>query len=107
MTRPTPGAGQLELPLDAAEGADVLMVKPALPYLDVLAEARARFDLPLAAYQVSGEYAMVRAAGERGWLDGDRAMRESVLAIRRAGADVVLTYAALDLARGDGTRAPS
>jgi porphobilinogen synthase len=96
-----------ELELDLDEGADVLMVKPALPYLDVVADAREAFDVPIAAYQVSGEYAMVRAAGERGWLDGDRAMRESVLAIRRAGADVVLTYAALDLARGDGTRAPS
>jgi porphobilinogen synthase len=89
---------QRELTLDVLEGADALMVKPALPYLDVLAAARAAFDLPLAAYHVSGEYAMVRAAAERGWLDGPRAMRESVLSIRRAGADVVLTYAALELA---------
>jgi porphobilinogen synthase len=90
-----------ELALDVAEGADVLMVKPALPYLDVVAEA-ARFDLPVAAYQVSGEYAMVHAAAERGWLDGDRAMFESVLSIRRAGADLVLTYAAIELARAAG-----
>jgi porphobilinogen synthase len=89
----------LELALDAAEGADVLMVKPALPYLDVLADARRNLDVPLAAYQVSGEYAMLRAAAERGWLDGDAAIREAVTSIHRAGADVVLTYAALDLAR--------
>ncbi len=87
-----------ELALDALEGADALMVKPALPYLDVLAAARDASDLPLAAYHVSGEYAMVQAAAERGWLDGPRAMRESVVSIRRAGADLVLTYAALDLA---------
>ncbi|HEX2027922.1 MAG TPA: porphobilinogen synthase [Nitriliruptorales bacterium] len=87
-----------EVALDVAEGADVVMVKPALPYLDVLADVRARHDLPVAAYHVSGEYAMVKAAAERGWLDGDRAMREAVLAIRRAGADLVLTYAAGELA---------
>jgi porphobilinogen synthase len=87
-----------ELALDVDEGADVLMVKPALPYLDIVADARAAFDLPVAAYQVSGEYAMVRAAAERGWLDGDRAMHESVLSILRAGADLVLTYAAIELA---------
>jgi porphobilinogen synthase len=92
-----------ELTLDVDEGADVLMVKPALPYLDVVADARAAFDLPIAAYQVSGEYAMVHAAAERGWLEGDRAMRESVLSIRRAGADLVLTYAAIELAEGAGS----
>jgi porphobilinogen synthase len=90
---------RLELDLDAAEGADVLMVKPALAYLDVLADARARFDLPLAAYQVSGEYAMLAAAAANGWIDGDRAVEEAVTSIVRAGADQVLTYAALDLAR--------
>jgi hypothetical protein len=74
-----------ELALDELEGADALMVKPALPYLDVLADARARFDLPLVAYHVSGEYAMVHAAAERGWLDGPAAMREAVLSIHRAG----------------------
>jgi porphobilinogen synthase len=93
---------RLELDLDAAEGADVLMVKPALAYLDVLADARRRSDLPLAAYQVSGEFAMLAAAAERGWLDGDAAMHEAVTSIVRAGADQVLTYAALDLAREVG-----
>jgi porphobilinogen synthase len=88
-----------EMRLDLEEGADVLMVKPALPYLDVLAEARRSLDAPLAAYHVSGEYAMVHAAAERGWLDGPRAMEEAVLAIKRAGADWILTYAAKDLAR--------
>jgi porphobilinogen synthase len=87
-----------EMQLDLEEGADVLMVKPALPYLDVLALARQRFDAPLAAYHVSGEYAMVQAAAERGWLEGPRAMREAVLAIKRAGADWILTYAAKELA---------
>ncbi len=87
-----------EMRLDLEEGADALMVKPALPYLDVLARARAEFDVPLAAYQVSGEYAMVHAAAERGWIDGDRAMHEALVAIKRAGADLVLTYAAKDVA---------
>jgi porphobilinogen synthase len=76
-----------------------VMVKPALPYLDVIREVRDAFDVPVAAYHVSGEYAMVKAAAERGWLDGDRAMAEAVLSIRRAGAGQVLTYAAVDLAR--------
>jgi porphobilinogen synthase len=88
-----------EVALDIEEGADVVMVKPALPYLDVIADCAATFDVPIAAYHVSGEYAMVRAAAERGWLDGDRAMAEAVLSIRRAGAGQVLTYAAVDLAR--------
>jgi porphobilinogen synthase len=88
-----------ELRLDAEEGADALMVKPALPYLDVLARARAEFDLPLAAYHVSGEYAMIHAAAARGWLDGERAMDEALVAIKRAGADWILTYAAKDVAR--------
>jgi len=88
-----------EIALDLDEGADVVMVKPALPYLDVVADCAATFDAPVAAYQVSGEYAMIRAAAERGWLDGERAMAEAVLSIRRAGAGQVLTYAAVDLAR--------
>ncbi|MFA9432687.1 porphobilinogen synthase [Egicoccus sp. AB-alg2] len=92
----------LELAADADEGADVLMVKPALAYLDVIADAREVFDLPIAAYQVSGEYAMLHAAAERGWIDGPRAMREAVTSIRRAGADLVLTYAAIELATGAG-----
>ncbi len=87
-----------ELALDAAEGADILMVKPALPMLDVVAAARARFDLPIAAYQVSGEYAMLAAAAERGWLDWRRAMLEAVTGIARAGAGIVVTYAALEIA---------
>jgi len=87
-----------EMELDLAEGADVLMVKPALPYLDVLAEARRRFEVPLAAYHVSGEYAMLMAAAERGWLDGTRAMLEALVSIKRAGADWILTYAAKEVA---------
>jgi porphobilinogen synthase len=87
-----------EMRLDLEEGADVLMVKPALPYLDVLADARRAFEAPLAAYHVSGEYAMIRAAAERGWLDGERAMDEALLAIKRAGADWILTYAAREVA---------
>jgi porphobilinogen synthase len=88
-----------EMRLDLEEGADVLMVKPALPYLDVLADARRAFDVPLAAYHVSGEYAMIHAAAERGWIDGPRAMEEALVSIKRAGADWILSYAAKDLAR--------
>ncbi len=83
-----------EIRLDVLEGADMVMVKPAVAYLDVIARARAELDVPLAAYHVSGEYAMVRAAAERGWIDGDAVMREHLTAIRRAGADIILTYAA-------------
>jgi porphobilinogen synthase len=86
-----------EMDQDVAEGADILLVKPALPGLDLIAAARARFSLPIAAYQVSGEYAMLMAAAERGWLDGPRAMIEAVTAIVRAGAGIVITYAAADL----------
>jgi porphobilinogen synthase len=87
-----------EMTLDVAEGADILLVKPGLPGLDLVAAARARFDVPIAAYQVSGEFAMIAAAAERGWLDGRRAMTEAVTAIVRAGAGIVITYAAADLA---------
>jgi len=87
-----------EMRLDLEEGADALMVKPALPYLDVLSDARRAFDVPLAAYHVSGEYAMIHAAAERGWIDGVRAMDEALVAIKRAGADLILTYAAKDVA---------
>jgi len=87
-----------EIELDVAEGADIVLVKPAMPQLDQIAAARARFDLPIAAYQVSGEYAMLTAAAERGWLDGRRAMIEAVTGIVRAGAGIVITYAAADLA---------
>jgi porphobilinogen synthase len=88
-----------EMELDVREGADMLMVKPAITSLDLLAEARRRFDLPLAAYQVSGEYAMLEAAAERGWLDGRRAALETLTAIARAGAGVIITYLAADAAR--------
>lgn len=91
-----------EARLDADEGADILMVKPAGPNLDVLAEMRRRFTLPLAAYQVSGEYAMIKAAGQRGWIDEAAVMMESVTAIKRAGADLIVTYFAPDLARALG-----
>jgi porphobilinogen synthase len=87
-----------EMRLDLEEGADMLMVKPAMAYLDVLADARRSFDVPLAAYQVSGEYAMIKAAGERGWIDADRAMAEALISIKRAGADLILTYAAAEMA---------
>jgi len=87
-----------EVALDVAEGADLIMVKPAVPYLDIVRLLRDRFDLPLAAYHVSGEYAMVKAAAERGWIDGDRVMLETLLCCRRAGADFILTYAARDVA---------
>lgn len=90
--------GLLEAALDEAEGADLVMVKPAGYYLDVVAEVAARSSVPVAAYQVSGEYSMIAAAAQRGWLDGPAALAESVTAIARAGADVILTYAALDLA---------
>jgi porphobilinogen synthase len=87
-----------EMRLDLEEGADALMVKPALAYLDVIARARQEFDVPLAAYHVSGEYAMIHAAAERGWIDGERAMDEALTSIKRAGADLILTYAAKDVA---------
>jgi porphobilinogen synthase len=88
-----------EIDLDVQEGADIIMVKPALPFLDVIAAARTRVPLPLAAYQVSGEYSMIKAAGRAGWLDESRAMLESLLSIKRAGADFILTYFAKDAAR--------
>ena len=87
-----------EMTLDVAEGADILLVKPAISSLDLIAAARTRFDLPIAAYQVSGEYAMLHAAAERGWLDRRRATLEAVTAIVRAGAGIVITYAAGDIA---------
>jgi len=88
-----------EIELDIEEGADMIMVKPALPYLDVIAAARERFDLPLAAYQVSGEYAMIEAAARNNWIDRDRVMMESLISIRRAGASIILTYFAKDAAK--------
>ncbi|MGA6829035.1 porphobilinogen synthase [Nitrospira sp. NS4] len=88
-----------EIDLDVEEGADIVMVKPAMPYLDIIAKARTRTLLPIAAYQVSGEYSMIKAAGRAGWLDDTRAMMESLLAIKRAGADLILTYFAKDAVR--------
>jgi porphobilinogen synthase len=88
-----------EIEGDIQEGADMVMVKPAMPYLDVIAAARERFDVPIAAYQVSGEYAMIQAAAQNGWLDRERVMMESLLSIRRAGAGTILTYFAKDAAK--------
>lgn len=88
-----------EIALDIEEGADMVMVKPALPYLDVIAAARKRFDLPIAAYQVSGEYAMIEAAARNNWIDRDRVIIESLTSIRRAGASIILTYYAKDAAK--------
>lgn len=88
-----------EIALDLEEGADMIMVKPAIAYLDVIAEARRRFDVPIAAYQVSGEYAMIKAAAQNNWIDHDRVMLESLLSIQRAGASIVLTYFAKEVAK--------
>ncbi|MCU1272532.1 MAG: delta-aminolevulinic acid dehydratase [Acidobacteriaceae bacterium] len=88
-----------EIALDIEEGADMIMVKPAMPYLDVIAAARGRFDVPVAAYQVSGEYAMIEAASRNNWIDRDRVIMESLTSIRRAGASIILTYYAKDAAR--------
>ena len=88
-----------EIELDLEEGADMIMVKPAMPYLDVIRQARDRFEVPLGAYQVSGEFSMLVAAIQKGWLDRDRAILESLTSIRRAGADFILTYFARDAAR--------
>lgn len=88
-----------EIEQDVAEGADMLLMKPAMPYLDIVREARDRFDLPLGAYQVSGEYSMLHAAFQRGWLEPERTMLESLLSIRRAGADFIVTYFAKEAAK--------
>ena len=88
-----------EIELDLEEGADIIIVKPALPYLDLIRQARERFSVPIAAYQVSGEFSMIVAAAQNGWLDRERAMMETLTAIRRAGASIILTYFAKDAAR--------
>jgi porphobilinogen synthase len=88
-----------EMELDLEEGADMLMVKPAMPYLDIIREARSRFHVPIAAYQVSGEFSMIKAAARNGWLDGERAILESLTSIHRAGAGIILTYFAKEAAR--------
>lgn len=98
MDPPNVAEAVREIGLDIEEGADIIMVKPALPYLDVIRTAREEFDLPIAAYNVSGEFAMIKAAARLGWLDGDRAMMEALTAIKRAGADIILTYFAKDAA---------
>ncbi|AFM25626.1 porphobilinogen synthase [Desulfomonile tiedjei] len=96
-----------EVSMDVEEGADLIMVKPALPYLDVIWRVRNAFDLPLVAYNVSGEFAMIKAAAQNGWIDGDRCMMEALTSIRRAGADLIISYHALEAARilQDGTKA--
>ncbi len=87
-----------EVALDVEEGADIVMVKPALAFLDVIRAVKERFQMPTAAYNVSGEYAMVKAAAERGWIDGERVMLEMLTSIRRAGADIIITYFAEEFA---------
>jgi porphobilinogen synthase len=87
-----------EIALDVDEGADIIMVKPALPYLDIIRLAKDEFDLPVAAYNVSGEFAMIKAADAQGWLDGKRAMMESLVSIKRAGAAIIITYFAQEAA---------
>jgi len=99
MDPPNVAEAVREMSLDIEEGADIIMVKPALPYLDVIRTAREEFDLPIAAYNVSGEFAMIKAAARLGWLDGERAMMEALTAIKRAGADIILTYFAKDAAK--------
>ena len=88
-----------EAALDVAEGADILMVKPALSYLDIIRELKDTHDLPLAAYNVSGEYAMIKAATQNGWIDGEKVMMEKLISMKRAGADIILTYHAKEAAR--------
>jgi len=88
-----------EISLDVEEGADIIMVKPALPYLDVIRRAREEFDLPIAAYNVSGEFSMIKAAAKLGWIDGEKAMMESLTSIKRAGADIIITYFAPEAAK--------
>jgi porphobilinogen synthase len=99
MDGANPREAMREIELDLAEGADMILMKPAMPYLDVIRAARERFGVPMGAYQVSGEYSMLHAAFEKGWLDRDRAMLESLLGIRRAGADFLVTYFAKDAAK--------
>lgn len=89
-----------EVALDIEEGADMVMVKPALPYLDIIRDVKESLFLPLVAYNVSGEYAMIKAAAEKGWIDGERAMNEMLLSIKRAGADIIITYFAKEFAKG-------
>ncbi|RZP11765.1 MAG: porphobilinogen synthase, partial [Flavobacteriales bacterium] len=91
--------GRREAAFDDAEGADILMVKPALSYLDIVSDLKNNFDHPIACYNVSGEYAMIKAAAEKGWIDGERVMMESLLSMKRAGADIIITYFAKEAAK--------
>ena len=91
--------GLREAAFDHAEGADILMVKPALSYLDIVSDLKNNFDQPIACYNVSGEYAMIKAAAEKGWIDGERVMMESLLSMKRAGADIIITYFAKEAAK--------
>ncbi|MBI5183954.1 MAG: porphobilinogen synthase [Nitrospinae bacterium] len=88
-----------EIELDIEEGADIIMVKPALPYLDIIYRVKQEFDVPIAAYNVSGEFSMIKAASEKGWIDGEKGMIEALISIKRAGADMILTYFAIEVAR--------
>jgi porphobilinogen synthase len=88
-----------EVAMDIEEGADIVMIKPALPYLDIIRRIKDEFDLPVGAYNVSGEYALIKAAAQLGWLDGQKVMLESLVSIKRAGADMILTYFAMEAAR--------
>jgi len=88
-----------EISLDVNEGADIIMVKPAMAYLDIICRAKQEFDLPVAAYNVSGEYSMIKAAAQLGWLDEEKTMMEGMTSIKRAGADIIITYFALDVAK--------
>jgi porphobilinogen synthase len=99
MDPPNANEALAEVALDLEEGADIVMVKPALAYLDIIHRVKSTFDVPLAAYNVSGEYAMIKAAGQMGWIDEDRVMMETLTAIKRAGTDLILTYFAKDAAR--------
>lgn len=99
MDPPNSDEAMREITLDVEEGADIIMVKPALPYLDIIRRAKEEFDLPLAAYNVSGEFSMIKAAANLGWIDGERAMMEALISIKRAGADLILTYFAQDAAK--------
>jgi porphobilinogen synthase len=98
MDPPNSDEAMREITLDVEEGADIIMVKPALVYLDIIRRAKEEFDLPLAAYNVSGEFSMIKAAETLGWLDGTRAMMESLTSIKRAGADIIITYFAKEAA---------
>ena len=99
MDPPNSDEAMREVMLDIQEGADILMVKPALPYLDIIRRVKEETGFPVAAYNVSGEFSMIKAAEERGWIDGERAMMESLISIKRAGADLILTYFAKEAAK--------